>query len=149
MNCFQQIPESRGALHNPCGGADSISIEQFVCMGHSVGTSWSQQIAAALPQRVRGIFLLASMADPRHPEADLALRLAVTTNLSRTAARAALQTHGVTRSRGYAAACRDTSWSLVGLEGNSEGIKVEANYKVPGLEGVKNFHGPLLGGVHG
>merc|ERR1711918_335331 len=46
-------------------------------MGHSVGTCWSQQIAAALPERVRGAILFASMADPRHDEADFALRKAV------------------------------------------------------------------------
>jgi len=56
--------------------ADSLGLGQFILMGHSVGTSWSQQTAAAYPNRVRGIILFASMADPRHPEADEQVRLA-------------------------------------------------------------------------
>ncbi|KAH8058566.1 peptidyl-prolyl cis-trans isomerase [Aureococcus anophagefferens] len=42
--------------------ADSLGIDQFVCMGHSVGTSWCQQIAAALPARADP-FWVASMVD--------------------------------------------------------------------------------------
>ena len=121
--------------------ADSLGIDQFVCMGHSVGTSWCQQVAAALPSRVRGIVLFASMADPRHDEADFALRRAV-----------GYYPLGDCGPCGTSDACchpfsgacgclpRAIMASLTGLAGKSAGVKAEANYRGGlGAEGVRRF----------
>lgn len=67
----------RDAVEDVKQVAQSFGHDQFICCGHSVGTSWSQQLAAALPEMVRGCILFASMADPLHPEATDKVRAAV------------------------------------------------------------------------
>lgn len=52
---------------------DKLGINQFVVCGFSIGTSWAQQIAVAMPERVRGIILFGTMADTGHPDCPKAL----------------------------------------------------------------------------
>lgn len=46
-----------------------LGIWDFVVLGHGVGAAWAQQVAAAMPDRVRGAILWSSMVDPLHPKA--------------------------------------------------------------------------------
>jgi len=57
--------------------ADHLGFQEFVVLGHGVGSAWAQQVAAALPDRVRGAILWSSMVDPLHPKATGELRRAV------------------------------------------------------------------------
>lgn len=57
--------------------ADYLDIQEFVVLGHGVGGAWAQQLAAALPDRVRGAILWSSMVDPMHPKATGDVRRAV------------------------------------------------------------------------
>jgi len=40
-----------------------LRIQEFVVLGHGIGGAWAQQLAAALPNRVRGAILWSSVAD--------------------------------------------------------------------------------------
>jgi pimeloyl-ACP methyl ester carboxylesterase len=65
---FKQAVEDIVAL------ADHLGLDQFVVMGHGIGASWALQIAAAVPQRVRGAIAWSTMADPLHSKATMELR---------------------------------------------------------------------------
>jgi hypothetical protein len=56
--------------------AEHLGVDKFVVMGHGVGASFALQIAAAVPQRVRGAIVWSTMADPLHPKATQELRKA-------------------------------------------------------------------------
>jgi pimeloyl-ACP methyl ester carboxylesterase len=50
-----------------------LGVDQFVICSFSIGTSWAQQLAVAMPERVRGIILFGTMADTGHPDCPKAL----------------------------------------------------------------------------
>ena len=97
--------------------------------------------AAALPTRVRGIILFASMADPRHEEADFKLRLAVGYYPLKDCGPC-----GASDSccHPFSGCCgclpRGIMKSLTGLVAKSGGVAAEAKFKKGiGAEGVKQF----------
>lgn len=47
--------------------ADHLGLQEFLVTGHSIGTSWCQQLAVALPERVKGVILWSTMIDSQHP----------------------------------------------------------------------------------
>jgi len=53
-----------------------LGIDKFVVMGHGIGGTFALQIAAAVPQRVKGAIVWSTMADPMHPKATPELRKA-------------------------------------------------------------------------
>jgi len=52
-------------------------VKEFVVLGHGVGGAWAQQVAAALPSRVRGAILWSSFVDPLHAKATGDVRRAI------------------------------------------------------------------------
>jgi pimeloyl-ACP methyl ester carboxylesterase len=48
--------------------ADHLGKKEFIVTGHSVGTSWCMNIAAALPERVKGVILWSALIDIYHPD---------------------------------------------------------------------------------
>lgn len=58
---FARVAADVGAL------ADHLGHAQFVVAGHSIGGMWAQQVAAHLPERVRGVVLFASVVDLAQP----------------------------------------------------------------------------------
>jgi len=67
---FKQAVEDVLAL------VDHLGVGQFAVLGHGVGASWALQMAAALPERVKGVIVWSAMADPLHPKATQELRKA-------------------------------------------------------------------------
>lgn len=59
---FEMIAKDIGML------ADHLKIDKFILLGFSIGTSWAQQIACVLTERVRGLILFGCMADSNHPK---------------------------------------------------------------------------------
>jgi len=55
---------------------EHLGVDKFVVMGHGVGASVALQIAAAVPQRVKGAIVWSAMGDPLHPKATQELRKA-------------------------------------------------------------------------
>ena len=53
--------------------ANQLGLTSFLVVGFSMGTFYALQVAAALPDRVLGVGLLASATDPLHPKASAAI----------------------------------------------------------------------------
>eukprot|EP00746_Dinoflagellata_sp_MGD_P163195 gnl/MRDRNA2_/MRDRNA2_91106_c0_seq1.p1 gnl/MRDRNA2_/MRDRNA2_91106_c0~~gnl/MRDRNA2_/MRDRNA2_91106_c0_seq1.p1 ORF type:complete len:474 (+),score=86.84 gnl/MRDRNA2_/MRDRNA2_91106_c0_seq1:79-1500(+) len=56
---------------------ERLHIQEFVVLGHGIGGAWAQQLAAALPNRVRGAILWSSVADVMDSKATGDLRRAL------------------------------------------------------------------------